>query len=58
MAAIGKLDGEITKFEKKLSNERFLANAPAEVVEGDRAKLAEAISKRSTYAESVSHLSG
>ncbi|MEC9073022.1 MAG: valine--tRNA ligase [Myxococcota bacterium] len=56
--AMGKLDGEITKLEKKLSNERFLANAPPEVVEADRTRLSEAKSKRSTYAESVAHLSG
>ena len=34
--------------EKKLSNERFVANAPAAVVEGERKKLADADSKLAT----------
>ena len=35
-----KLVGEIERLEKKLSNEGFVAKAPAAVVEGERAKLA------------------
>jgi valyl-tRNA synthetase len=35
-----KLIGEIERLEKKLSNEGFVAKAPAAVVEGERAKLA------------------
>jgi valyl-tRNA synthetase len=35
-----KLEGEITRLEKKLGNERFVANAPDDVVEAERAKLA------------------
>ncbi len=35
-----KLLGEIERLEKKLSNEGFVAKAPAAVVEGERAKLA------------------
>ena len=35
-----KLMGEIERLEKKLSNEGFVAKAPAAVVEGERAKLA------------------
>ncbi|MBO5938811.1 MAG: valine--tRNA ligase, partial [Clostridia bacterium] len=34
-----KLAGEIERLEKKLSNEGFVAKAPAAVVEGERAKL-------------------
>ena len=34
-----KLLGEIERIEKKLSNEGFVAKAPAAVVEGERAKL-------------------
>ncbi|WP_422367033.1 valine--tRNA ligase [Pelagibius sp.] len=36
-----KLKGEIGKLDKKLSNEQFLAKAPAEVVEEQRARLAD-----------------
>ena len=35
-----KLIGEIERLEKKLSNEGFVAKAPAAVVDGERAKLA------------------
>ena len=35
-----KNDGEIKRLEGKLSNEGFIAKAPAAVVEGERAKLA------------------
>ena len=52
---LGKLDPEIVKYEKKLSNAGFLAKAPAEVVaqqkerleglKADRAKLDEALAR-------------
>ena len=35
-----KLNGEIERLEKKLSNEGFVAKAPAAVVEGEKIKLA------------------
>jgi valyl-tRNA synthetase len=37
----GKISGEIDRIEKKLSNEKFVANAREEVVEAEREKLAE-----------------
>ncbi|MZR30870.1 valine--tRNA ligase [Sneathiella litorea] len=39
---IGKLSGYMTGLNKKLGNEKFVANAPANVVEGEKAKLADA----------------
>ncbi|MBI5816358.1 MAG: valine--tRNA ligase [Nitrospinae bacterium] len=36
---LARLEKEIGIFEKKLSNEKYVANAPAEVVEKDREKL-------------------
>ncbi len=36
-----KLEAEIDRLERKLANERFTERAPAEVVEAERAKLAE-----------------
>ncbi|MBO0334617.1 valine--tRNA ligase [Sneathiella sp. CAU 1612] len=39
---IGKLSGYMTGLNKKLGNEKFVANAPADVVEGEKAKLADA----------------
>ena len=37
---VAKLDGEIGRLEKKLGNERFVANAPAEVVAEQRDHIA------------------
>jgi valyl-tRNA synthetase len=39
---VARMQSEIDRFEKKLGNENFVARAPAEVVEGERAKLEEA----------------
>ena len=39
-AELAKNDGEIKRLEGKLSNEGFVAKAPAAVVEGEKAKLA------------------
>ena len=41
---------------KKLSNERFVNNAPAAVVEGERKKLADAETKIKTIEESITAL--
>ncbi len=41
----GKLEGEISKIEKKLSNPGFLAKAPEEVVDGEKEKVQEASAK-------------
>jgi valyl-tRNA synthetase len=39
-AEIERLRKEVERAEKMLANERFVANAPADVVEAERAKLA------------------
>lgn len=38
---IGRIEVEITKCESKLGNERFVANAPAEVVTQERQRIAD-----------------
>ncbi|SHF82926.1 valyl-tRNA synthetase [Modicisalibacter ilicicola DSM 19980] len=48
---LDKQDKFIAGVEKKLSNESFIAKAPAEVVEKERAKLTEARASRSVLAE-------
>ncbi len=45
MAEIKRLEGFLLGIEKKLGNERFVANAPAEVVELERKKKADAETK-------------
>ena len=64
-AEIAKAEAEITRLEgflqgilKKLSNERFVANAPAQVVELERKKQADAESKIAALKESVKALRG
>ena len=49
--------GFLASVQKKLSNERFVNNAPATVVEGERKKLADAESKIATIKETISALS-
>ena len=39
---LARLDGEVKRVGGKLSNESFVAKAPAEVIDKERAKLAEA----------------
>lgn len=54
---IDYLNGFRTSIEKKLSNERFVAKAPAAVVEGERKKLADAEAKIARLTESLQALS-
>ena len=49
--------GFLASVQKKLSNERFVNNAPAAVVEGEQKKLADAESKIATIKESIAALS-
>ena len=42
--------------EKKLGNERFVSNAPAAVVEGERKKLADAEAKIANIEASIAAL--
>ena len=49
--------GFLVSVQKKLSNERFVNNAPAAVVEGEKKKLADAESKIKSLEESIAALS-
>ena len=49
--------GFLNTVEKKLSNERFVANAPAAVVEAERRKQADALSKIASLTASIKALS-
>ena len=55
-AELARLDGEIERANKKLSNESFTAKAPAAVVEGERAKLAKYIENRAGVAAALAKM--
>ena len=57
-AEIQRLQGFKTGIEKKLGNERFVQNAPAQVVELERKKLSDAESKIAALQESIKSLRG
>ncbi|MCD6186925.1 MAG: valine--tRNA ligase [Desulfuromusa sp.] len=50
---IEKVQKDVGFFEKKLSNKKFVANAPAQVLEKDRGKLAAAEKKREILQQSL-----
>jgi len=52
-----RLSGLIEGSEKKLANERFISNAPTEVVEKERAKLAELSERKTKIASYIGDLS-
>jgi valyl-tRNA synthetase len=53
---IGKVDKEIAGLEKKLGNADFLARAPEDVVEEQRARLAEEQTRRQRFVEALETL--
>jgi len=53
---IGKLEGEIAGLDRKLANEKFLANAPEEVVEENRERRAGAVDSRDRLNEALARL--
>ena len=55
-AELKHLEGFLAGVEKKLSNERFVANAPAAVVELERKKQSDAQSKIATLRETLAAL--
>ncbi len=51
-----KLGGEIMRLEKKLGNAKFVANAPEEVVAGEKAKLADYTAQKTKVSEALGRL--
>ena len=43
--AMGKLEQDVARFKGKLSNEKFVSNAPKAVIEKEKAKLADSESQ-------------
>ena len=56
-AEITRLEGFMTGIQKKLSNAKFVSNAPAQVVELERKKLSDAQTKIDALRQSISVLS-
>jgi valyl-tRNA synthetase len=52
-----KLDAEIAQIDKKLSNEQFVAKAPEEVIEEQKARREAAIERRAKILEALERLS-
>ena len=55
-AEMKKNDSEIERIEKKLSNEGFVAKAPAQVIEGERAKLKKYLEVRESLTAALEKL--
>jgi valyl-tRNA synthetase len=53
---LAKTDGEIAKIDQKLGNAGFVAKAPAEVIEENRERRAEAAQARAKLAEALTRL--
>ena len=54
---VGKLDAEIAQIDKKLGNEQFVAKAPEEVIEEQKARREAAIERRHYIVEALKRLS-
>ncbi len=54
--SLGKIDGDIGKIDKKLQNEKFVANARPDVVEGERQKLVDLQAQRQKLAAALLHV--
>jgi len=55
---LGKATDEVARLHKKLSNERFVANAAPEIVESEREKLAEHRARQEKLEEALQRLRG
>jgi valyl-tRNA synthetase len=55
-AEMKKNDSEIERIEKKLSNEGFVAKAPAQVIDGERAKLKKYLETRESLMAAIAKL--
>ncbi len=55
---IAKADADIKRVDAKLGNEKFVANAPDEIVEEEKAKRADAVARRAKLDEAMERLKG
>src|SRR5690606_20786394 len=55
---MAKADADIQRVDAKLSNEKFVANAPEEIIEGEKEKREEAVARRDKIVEALERLKG
>ena len=55
---LAKADADIKRVDAKLSNEKFVANAPEEIIEGEKEKRQEAEDRRAKILEALERLKG
>ncbi len=55
---LAKAEADIKRVDAKLSNEKFVANAPDEVVEGEKEKREEALARKAKITEAMERLKG
>jgi valyl-tRNA synthetase len=55
---IAKVEADIKRVDAKLGNANFIANAPEEVVEGEREKREEAQARKAKIVEAIDRLKG
>jgi valyl-tRNA synthetase len=53
---IGKADGDIKRVDAKLGNEKFVANAPEEIVEEEKEKREAALARKTKLQEALERL--
>ena len=53
---IAKADADIKRVDAKLSNEKFVANAPEEIVEEEKEKREAAVARRAKIVEALQRL--
>jgi valyl-tRNA synthetase len=53
-----KAEDDIERVDKKLSNEKFVANAPEDIIDGEKEKRAEAQGRKDKIAEALDRLKG
>ena len=55
---LGKAEDEIARIDKKLANEKFVANAPTEIVEAEREKRGELVVARDRLQTALGRVTG
>jgi valyl-tRNA synthetase len=53
---MAKAEADIARVDAKLANEKFVANAPDEIIEGEKEKREEAVARKTKFAEALERL--